>query len=270
MTSPITRRQALAAPLAFTACGRRDPYFGKSTPPGRQCLVYEIGGEPSSFDPTAALGGSEFYIMPALLEGLLSEDPWTRELTAGLATHYEVDAALTEFTFFLRGHPSRRGTQLPGAATPCDPALWSDGRRVTVDDFVYGWRRLVDPANGGNGFLYPLANAKEIIEAKSRPETLGVHADDDFTFPVRLRAPTAHFLRVAGMYFNCAVPRHAIEQYGSAWVEAARMPSCGPLFFTSGNHMTGSFCGRTPATTTRPAFASTSSFSSPSLTAPHA
>src|SRR5690242_2938438 len=90
---PITRRQALAAPLAFTACTRRDPYFGKSIPPGRQSLVYEIAGEPSSFDPAAVLGTSEYYVMPALLEGLLSEDPRTFELTAGLATHCEVNAA---------------------------------------------------------------------------------------------------------------------------------------------------------------------------------
>src|SRR5215475_13299895 len=125
MTSPITRRGVLAAPLVLAGCGRRDPYFGKSIPPGRQTLVYEIGGEPSSFDPAAVLGTSEYYVMPALLEGLLSEDPRTLELTAGLATHYEANAALTEFTFFLRGHPSPRGTQLRGPTTPCDPALWS-------------------------------------------------------------------------------------------------------------------------------------------------
>jgi len=231
MTSPITRRQALAAPIALTACGRRDPYFGRSIPPERQSLVYEIGGEPSSFDPAAVLGTSEFYVMPALLEGLLSEDPRTLELTAGLATHCEVNAALTEFTFFLRGHQSPRGTQLPGSTTPCDPALWSDGRRITAHDFVYAWRRLVDPAASGQAAptLYPLIDAKEITEGKSRPETLGVQAYDDFTLRVSLRAPTAHFLRVAGSYFNCAVPRHAIEQYGSAWTDAGRMPSCGPF-----------------------------------------
>jgi len=230
MIKPVTRRQALAAPLAFTACGRHDPYFGKSIPPGRQSLVYEIYSEPSSLDPAANLGSSEAYIMPALLEGLLSEDPLTREPTAGLATHYEVNAALTEFTFFLRGHPSPRGTQLRGSTAPCDPALWSDGQRVTADDFVYAWRRMADPAvGGGNSSLFPLANAEEIAEGKSRPETLGVHADDDFTLRVSLKMPTAHFLRVAGIYYCSAVPRHAIEQYGSAWTEPGRMPSCGPF-----------------------------------------
>jgi ABC-type oligopeptide transport system substrate-binding subunit len=229
MTSPITRRQALAAPLALTACGRHEPYFGKSTPPQHQSLVYEIGGEPSSFDPALAVGSSEAYVMPGLLEGLLSEDPRTLEPTAGLATHYEVDAVLTEFTFFLRGHRSPRGTQLPGAATPCDAALWSDGRPVTAHDFVYGWRRLVDPASGANwaGSLYPVANGKDISEGKAHPETLGVRADDDFTFRISLRTPTAHFLRVAALYATCAVPRHAIQQNGSAWTDPGRMPSCG-------------------------------------------
>jgi hypothetical protein len=32
---------------------------------------------------------------------------------AGMATHYETNADNTQYTFFLRGHPSPRGTALP-------------------------------------------------------------------------------------------------------------------------------------------------------------
>src|SRR6185295_11977902 len=159
MTLPITRRQALAAPLTLAACTRREPYFGKSTPPRSQTLIYDLGTEPGSLDPATSLGGSEAYVLPALVEPLLTRHPESMEPAAGLATHYEIDAGRTEITFFLRGHPSPAGSRLFGAPEKSPPALWSDGRPVTADDVVCNWQRVVDPVNGGvyAANLYPLA-----------------------------------------------------------------------------------------------------------------
>src|SRR5262249_18267257 len=156
----ITRRTWLtAAPLSLVGCGRQEQYFGKSTPPPTQTLIYEIGAEPSGIDPATSLGASESYIWPALLETLVSSDAHTLEPRIGLATHYHRDASLTEFTFFLRGHPSPRGASLTGANGAVEAALWSDGRPVTAGDFVFARRRLVNPALGGSnaGYLYPVA-----------------------------------------------------------------------------------------------------------------
>jgi oligopeptide transport system substrate-binding protein len=228
----IRRRELLGVgSAALASCGRREPYFGKSTPPRTQTLVYEIAGEPGSLDPATCLGNTEVYVMPALFEALVSRHPETFEPIAGLATHYELDASLTEFTFFLRGHPSPTGTKLPGTSGASDAALWSDGRPVTADDFVCAWRRLVDPANGSTyaSSLYPIANAREISEGKARPEALAVRADGDFMLRVSLKAPAAHFLKIAEMPVTGAVPRHAIHRDGSLWTKAGRMPSCGPF-----------------------------------------
>src|SRR4029453_12804713 len=157
MKRRLSRRALLGVgPTVLASCVRRDPYFGKPTPPPTQTLVYEIGGEPSSLDPATCLGNTELYVMHALFEGLVSPQLHTMELRAGLATHYEVAPTLTEFRFFLRGHPSPAGTMLPGAGSA--PPLWSYDHPVTADDFVYAWRRLVDPANGGvyASSLYPI------------------------------------------------------------------------------------------------------------------
>src|SRR5215204_2014778 len=127
----ISRRTLLAAgPLGVASCGRREPYFGKVTPPPTQTLIYEIEAEPSSLDPATCLAGRESYVMPALFEGLLSADPDSRQTRAALATHYEVDAGLTEFTFFLRRHPNPRGMKLPGAGMANNRVSWSDGQPV--------------------------------------------------------------------------------------------------------------------------------------------
>ena len=116
MNARFSRRTALGlSSLTLASCGRGGLYFGKSTPPARQTLIYEIASEPSSLDPATAVGASEYCVMPALFESLLSRDPDTLEPRAALATHYEMDASLTSFTFFLRGHPNPGGTRLPGA-----------------------------------------------------------------------------------------------------------------------------------------------------------
>jgi hypothetical protein len=68
------------------------------------------------------------YIWPALFECLVSSDPVKLEPLAGLATHYQVDPGLAEFTFFLRGHRNPRGAKLPGGDFEHDAAMWSDGQ----------------------------------------------------------------------------------------------------------------------------------------------
>jgi len=232
MNTRIPRREMLGlGSLALASCGKPEPYFGRSTPPSKQTLIYEIGAEPSGLDPATCLGASESYIWPAVFECLVSSDPVTLEPRAALATHLQVDAGLAEFTFFLRGHRNPRGAKLPGGDVEQDAAMWSDGRPVTANDVVCAWRRLVDPALGGGngGFLYAVANGQEIAEGKSHPEKLGVHALDEFTVRVILRAPAAHFLKILTNQVLAIVPRHAIQAYGRSWTTPGRMVSCGPF-----------------------------------------
>src|SRR5215472_14027283 len=133
----LPRRTLLgAAPMAFAACGGRERYFGRAKPPSTQTLVYEVPAEPTSFDPATSAGIAESYIWPALVETLVSWNVETLEPRAALASHYHVDSKLIEFVFYLRGHPNPRGVRLPGAVMKEQPALWSDGRPVTADDFV--------------------------------------------------------------------------------------------------------------------------------------
>ena len=84
----IGRRELLGiGSAAIASCGGRERYFGKLTPPSTQTLVYEIGGEPSSPDPSTCLGNTESYVMPAIFEGLVSQHPDTFDPEAGLGEH---------------------------------------------------------------------------------------------------------------------------------------------------------------------------------------
>ena len=243
----IPRRSLLAAgPLALAGCGvNRDPYFGNTTPPTGQRLVFETAADPTTLDPAQTVNGpGEQYILPALFEGLTVNHPIMAEPMAALATHYERSAEGTRYTFFLRGHPSPRGTRLPNAddlpiaftrgrkaSSSGGPARWSDGRPITAHDFVYSWRRAIAPETAAvyAYLLHGLQNGREITGGKRSPDQLGVRATDDFTLQVDLASPARYFLQLTAFHFLAAVPRHTIEAAGPSWTNHRRIVTSGPF-----------------------------------------
>ena len=56
-----------------------ESYFGRTTPPNAQKLVYLIGAEPASLDPAKSIDLWELYIAHSLFEGLTTRHPATGE-----------------------------------------------------------------------------------------------------------------------------------------------------------------------------------------------
>jgi oligopeptide transport system substrate-binding protein len=234
MKARISRRNILAAPLALAGCAAASPYFSNTAAPHRQTLTFALGPEPNTMDPAKYDGEeSETFILPSLFEGLITYHPQTVEPAAGLATHCETNEDATRVTFYLRGHPNPRGFRLPntdslrdqyqagqlsedfsrGRVAPPDriPAQWTDGQIVTAYDFVYSWRRLIDPATAAPYLLYYVRHGRGIYRGKRAPEDLGVRAPDAFTFQVDFETPTPFFLALTGIPALAATPRRAIE-----------------------------------------------------------
>jgi ABC-type oligopeptide transport system substrate-binding subunit len=251
VTPHVSRRTLLTAgPLAFAACKTaQGAYFGKTEPPSNRRLVYEIGGEPESLDPHQSIAGTETYIIPSMFEGLVTWHPKTSEPLAGIATHYESSLVNRRFTFYLRGHPNPRGLRLPGMDTleweftgekqtlPRRlPARFSDGVVITAHDFVYSWRRAVEPATACAliNFMFCVLNAPEINAGKRPADELGVRALDDYTLQVDTHAPTPFFLSLQFLPPFYVVPQHAIEAarlHGNekSWTEPKYIVTSGPF-----------------------------------------
>ena len=143
---------------AYGVLSRSDAtYFGNVVAPTTSSLVHVLNGDIDTLDPAKSTGLYEFYVIPAVLEGLTQYRPDSPTPMAALATHYEANADCTEFRFYLRGHPAPkapgfRHDDLPDTfvrrradSEGLLPAYWSDGLPITAHDFVYAWRRLVDP-----------------------------------------------------------------------------------------------------------------------------
>jgi ABC-type oligopeptide transport system substrate-binding subunit len=247
----IGRRELLGiGSAALASCARYDgAYVGSTMRPRTARLVHTLAGEPDTLDPAKSSGGYEFYVIPAMFEGLTQYHPRLPKPMAALATHYEASPEQDQFTFYLRGHPAPRGIRLPDAgnlpteftrgqkSAPCGiAARWSDGTIITAQDFVYSWQRFLTPETAAPLAyqLYCVRNAEDVNTGKRNPHELGARALDDFTFQVDLSSSTPFFLGLITVYWFAAVPRQAIEaarQRGneSSWTEPQHMTVSGPF-----------------------------------------
>jgi oligopeptide transport system substrate-binding protein len=113
---------------------------------------------------------------------------------------------------------------------------WSDGSPLTAGDFVWSFRRAVDPATASPyaEALYPIANAARLNAGSEQDATkLGVAAPDPLTLVVTLAQPTAYLAGVMSLPVCFPLPRRAIEAGGPDWAKPGRLVSNGAFTLAS-------------------------------------
>jgi oligopeptide transport system substrate-binding protein len=171
------------------------------------------GAEPETLDIHKSSGVPEANIQRDLFEGLIAEAADGSHVP-GAAARWEVDPSGTRYTFYLR--PDGR---------------WSDGTPLTAHDFVYAFRRALDPETASDYafILWPVKGAEAVSKGEVRElERLGVVALDDWTLEITLKAPTPYFLGLLTHHMAYPAPRHAIEAHGARWTRPGNMVSNGP------------------------------------------
>ncbi|KJY51056.1 Peptide ABC superfamily ATP binding cassette transporter, binding protein [Bombilactobacillus mellis] len=111
-------------------------------------------------------------------------------------------------------------------------AKWSNGDPITAKDFVYSWRRVVNPKTGSqNAFnFFQIKNAKAINSGKMDPDQLGVKAPDDHTFVVSLSRPVSYFKNLVSWPLFAPENQKVVEKYGKAYgTSATKTVSSGPF-----------------------------------------
>jgi oligopeptide transport system substrate-binding protein len=180
---------------------------------GAEPLVLNRGSaaEPPTLDPTLGAGSLAAPIIADLFSGLLDRGA-DGVLVPGVAERWEVSEDGRTYTFFLR-----------------EGLTWSDGRPLTADDFVYSYRRLMDPATASRlvGLFTPVRNARAILARQQPPDALGVSAPDETTLVFELEQRTPYFIELIGNVKVAPVPRHVIEKEGRSWTRPGTMVSNG-------------------------------------------
>ena len=158
------------------------------------------GSELKSLDPAFVNTVAESNVLGDVLTGLTTLDAAARPIP-GAAQSWDVSKDARTWTFRLRPH------------------LWSDGQPVTAQDFVFAWRRELDPKTGAPYAynLWILKNARAISAGKMPPSALGVRATNDSTLIVSLEHPAAYLPELLTHDTAYPVPRHVVLAKGATW-----------------------------------------------------
>lgn len=167
-----------------------------------------LGPGPDSLDIHRAQSLSALNVLRDLHEGLVSLSA-DGALIPGLAERWSVSRDGLTWTFRLR-----------------ENARWSDGRSITAQDVVAGWRRLVDPttASPQAAWLDRVQSASEIRRGALAPEALGVESVSEYRLRVHLERPTAWLPELLSHPATFPWPGDGSPRYSGPFVLAERIP----------------------------------------------
>ena len=182
--------------LTLGACGSKS---GDSA--SKQVLNWNESAELPTMDLSKATDVVSFDTLNNTMEGLyrLGKDS---KIEPGLATKTKVSSDGLTYTFTLR-----------------KDAKWSNGDKVTAKDFVYSWRRTLDPkTNSQYAYLFEgIKNATDVMNGKKSTKEVGVKADGDYKLVVTLDKQIPYFKLLMGFPTFFPQNQKAVEKYGSKY-----------------------------------------------------
>jgi oligopeptide transport system substrate-binding protein len=115
---------------------------------------------------------------------------------------------------------------------------FSNGTKITANDFVYAAQRVVDPATGSqsaNRISY-FKNAAEIIAGNQPPENLGIRAVSDTRIEITLTAPNPYINTELSSSLLAPVNRAFVRERGVNYgLSAENLLASGPFVLTGWN-----------------------------------
>lgn len=188
-------------------------------------LLIGNGTEPSTLDPHLATGQPEHHIFHAIFEGLVAPAKDNPDADGPGAAASWTHEKFTVWTFQLQPN-----------------GCWSDGTPLTAEDFVYAYRRILDPklAAEYGTMLSPLANAEAYRTGQITDfSQVGVKALDPLTLQLTLSGPAPYLPSMLKHYAWFPLPRHAVEKFGSMtdrntrWTRPGNLVGNGPFMLKS-------------------------------------
>jgi oligopeptide transport system substrate-binding protein len=199
---------AAALLVALAACSK----------PADEGVVLNRGNSADikSLDPAYIEGNWEAWLLGDVMMGLTTEGPRAAPVP-GAATNWDVSRDGLTWTFHLRKH------------------VWSDGVPVTSRDFLFAWRRELDPKTAAPYAynLWVVKNAEAVSAGKLPPEALGVEAPNDATLIVHLEHPAPYLAELMDHQVAWPIPWHVYLKYGNAWARPEHHVGNGPYMVKS-------------------------------------
>lgn len=186
-------------------------------PPDQQTLTFHIFQQKPNMDPGQQTAGGA--LLGEYAEALMRQSP-SGGVVPGAATSFDVSTDEVTYTFHLRSD-----------------GMFNDGTPVTAADFMYAWRRLIDPrlaapdaavfsraVKGGPAVQSLPAGATDTV-INGALDGLGLAAPNPSTFVVTLQQPLPYFKYIATLTVGAPIRKSVVDQYGdSTWASDASHP----------------------------------------------
>lgn len=191
----------LVSAATLAACGSKS----NSSSSAKKTLNWEESAEIPTMDLSKATDVTSFNQLNNVLEGIyrLGENS---KVENGLASKTQVSKDGKTWTFTLRN------------------SKWSDGTPLTAKDFVYSWRRTVNPKTASQyAYLFEgIHNADKISKGKAAVNTLGIKAEGNNKLVVSLDKRIPYFKLLMGFPLFFPQQEKAVEKYGSKYGTASK------------------------------------------------
>ena len=203
-------------------------------PAGTQVLNINLAGEPNTIDPNLSSWASSRSVLSQVFDGLLGFD---KNLVVIPVVAKEIPTVANKgisadgktYTFNLNTN-----------------AKWSDGQKVTAQNFEYSVRRLFDPDNPADyaSMFYVISGAetyngaadKDAATKAQLKAAVGVKSINDTTLQITLAAPQPTFLQLMALWPVYPIREDVVTAKGTAWTEAGNYIGNGPFTMTEWVH----------------------------------
>ncbi len=181
-------------------------------------LTYVVNNESAKYDPGTTAETFAAPIIGNTFEGLVRFDV-DNNIVPALAESWEISEDGLTYTFHLRD------------------AKWSDGKPVVAGDFVYAWKRVLNPATGAMNapMLYHIVGAEDAYNNAGEGE-IAISAPDDKTLTFTLGARVPYMMQLLTYTTFFPVRQDIVEADPEGWTRnAATFIGTGPFRVTAFN-----------------------------------
>ncbi|TGD20173.1 peptide ABC transporter substrate-binding protein [Levilactobacillus suantsaiihabitans] len=193
---------ATFAAVLLAACGSSS---SSSSEASKQTLNWMESSALPSMDSSTATDVVSGETMNNTGEGLLRIGK-NSSIHPGVAKSYSKSKDGKTYTFNLR------------------KSNWSNGDKVTAKDFVYAWRRTVNPKTASQyAYMYaPVKNANAIMNKKKAVSSLGVKAVGNYKVVVTLTQATSYFPSLVASPMFFPQNQSVVQKYGKGYATNAQ------------------------------------------------
>ncbi|MBN2615087.1 MAG: ABC transporter substrate-binding protein [Bacteroidales bacterium] len=178
--------------IMLAGCGH-----GKHQHPGKQIFYYNEAAGLVNLDPAFSRDLPHIWVCNQLYNSLVKLDN-RLHIHPSIAKSWTLSPDGKTYTFLLRSDVYFHD----------DPVFHGKPRKVTAEDFVYSFKRLVNPKTASPG-----AWVFDLVADSSRGKEF--RALNDSMLQIKLKKAFPPFLGILAMKYCSVIPKEAVEFYGA-------------------------------------------------------